>query len=87
MGKLLRAGLKSTTPCALISHATSDEQRIHRTTLEQLPSSPSLPTPCLLVVGEVVGLSVPAVAEVSSRDLFAVGAENWEASEFQERAE
>ena len=85
--RLLRAGLKSTMPCALISHATSDEERIHRTTLEQLPGSPHLPAPCLLVVGEVAGLSVPAAAEAPFPEFLGVQTETSPASEFQEGAE
>ena len=85
--RLLRAGLKSTTPCALISQATSSEQRIHRTTLEQLPGSPPLPAPCLLVVGEVVGLSVPEAAEAPFPEFFGVQAETSQVSPVHEGAE
>src|SRR5713226_7286540 len=52
--KLLAAGLKKTTPCAIISHATSQEERVHRTTVKDLPLAPRLPAPTLLVLGEVV---------------------------------
>ncbi len=51
---LLAAGLTKTTPCAIVSRATSREEQIHRTTLDELPLSPRLPAPTLLVVGEVV---------------------------------
>lgn len=57
--QLLRAGLQPTTPCAIVSRATSGEQQIHWTTVEELPRSPQLPAPTLLVVGEVVGLAKP----------------------------
>jgi uroporphyrin-III C-methyltransferase len=85
--KLLRAGLKSSTPCALISQATSNEQRVHRSTLGRLPFSPPLPTPCLLVVGEVVGMSVPAAAEAPFLEFFRVQPETLQPSDFQEGAE
>jgi uroporphyrin-III C-methyltransferase len=85
--KLLRAGLKSSTPCALISQATSNKQRIHRTTLERLPFSPHLPTPCLLVVGEVVGMSLSAVAEAPFLEFFGVQPEGSRPSDLQEEAE
>ena len=52
--KLLVAGLSRTTPCAIISRATSREERVHWTTVEDLPGAPHLPAPTLLVVGEVV---------------------------------
>jgi uroporphyrin-III C-methyltransferase len=52
--RLIAAGLDKSTPCAVISQATSAQQQIHRTTLEHLPSAPQLSAPTLLVVGEVV---------------------------------
>jgi uroporphyrin-III C-methyltransferase len=54
---LQAAGVKATTPCAIISKATSKDQRIYVTTLQDLPSAPQLPSPTLLVVGEVAGLA------------------------------
>ena len=84
---LLGAGFKSATPCAVISQATSDEQRIYRTTLEQLPRSPHLPAPCLLVVGDVVGLSIAPTEETSLPEFFSVQPEISQAPDFQERAE
>jgi uroporphyrin-III C-methyltransferase len=55
--RLIAAGLERTTPCAIISHATSPEEQVHRTTLQDLPQAPRLPAPTLLVVGEVVRLA------------------------------
>jgi uroporphyrin-III C-methyltransferase len=55
--QLVNAGLAPTTPCAVISKATSPDQRIHQTILQDLHAAPKLPTPTLLVVGEVVGLA------------------------------
>jgi uroporphyrin-III C-methyltransferase len=52
--RLIAAGLDKSTPCAVISQATSAQQQIDRTTLENLPSARQLPAPTLLVVGEVV---------------------------------
>jgi uroporphyrin-III C-methyltransferase len=52
--KLISAGLDKSTPCAVISQATSAQQQIHRTTLERLAKTPQLPAPTLLLVGEVV---------------------------------
>jgi len=52
--RLLVAGLAASTPCAIISQATSAEEKVHRTTLAELSQSPRLPAPTLLVVGEVV---------------------------------
>ena len=52
--QLLAAGLRPSTPCAVISQATSREQCMHRTTIVSLRHTPRLPAPTLLVVGEVV---------------------------------
>jgi uroporphyrin-III C-methyltransferase len=50
-------GVSATTPCAIISRATLNDQQIYQTTLQDLPSAPQLPSPTLLVVGEVAGLA------------------------------
>jgi uroporphyrin-III C-methyltransferase len=55
--QLVAAGLKSSTPCAIISQATRPEETIYTTTIEELRSAPRLPAPTLLVVGEVVRLA------------------------------
>ncbi|HEY1463014.1 MAG TPA: uroporphyrinogen-III C-methyltransferase [Terriglobales bacterium] len=51
--KLLQSGLDAATPCAIISHATGKDQQVYQTTIQDLPNSPHLPAPTLLVVGEV----------------------------------
>jgi uroporphyrin-III C-methyltransferase len=62
--RLTSAGLAGETPCAVISRATTNHQRTHRTTVLDLHRAPQLASPTLLVVGEVVRLSDPtAVAE------------------------
>jgi len=55
--KLLDAGLKGTTACAIVSQATSRAQRVHRTTIANLLTTPQLPAPTLLIIGEVVRLA------------------------------
>jgi uroporphyrin-III C-methyltransferase len=52
--QLVAAGLALTTSCAVISKATTSDQQIHQTTLQDLHFAPKLPSPTLLVVGEVV---------------------------------
>ena len=51
---LVAAGLAPATPCVIISKATSPDQQVHQTTLRDLHRAPRLPSPTLLVVGEVV---------------------------------
>jgi len=53
-GRLAAAGFAAETPCAIISRATTPEQRMHQTTISNLHLSPRLAAPALLVVGEVV---------------------------------
>ena len=52
--KLLKAGLSHRTPCAVISKATSAEEKVFRTMIAELHNAPKLPAPTLLVVGDVV---------------------------------
>jgi uroporphyrin-III C-methyltransferase len=52
--KLKRAGLAGHTPCAIVSRATTPEQRMFRTSIAELELSPRLAAPTLLIVGDVV---------------------------------
>jgi uroporphyrin-III C-methyltransferase len=54
--RLLDAGLKSNTPCAIVSRATLADQQVYNTTVGNLPGAPHLPAPTLLIVGEVARL-------------------------------
>jgi len=71
--KLKAAGLPAETPCAIISRATTQSQRTNRTTIAELLRAPQLPAPALLVVGEVVRFSDPALVaqELTLRDVSA----------------
>jgi uroporphyrin-III C-methyltransferase len=64
-GKLLNAGFAKETPCAIISKATTPEQRVHRTRIADLSLAPRLASPTLLVVGEVVKFADPTRLEES----------------------
>ena len=59
--KLKGAGLAGETPCAVISRATTAQQRTHRSTIAELSNSPRLAAPTLLVVGEVVRFADPVL--------------------------
>ncbi|MGH9497976.1 MAG: uroporphyrinogen-III C-methyltransferase [Terriglobales bacterium] len=52
--KLKQAGLDHEKPCALVSRATTTDQRIQVTTLANLAKASGLSAPSLLIVGEVV---------------------------------
>lgn len=58
--ELIEAGRPAETPAAVISWATTDYQRVQRTTLESLPETIKryeLPTPAVIVIGEVAALA------------------------------
>jgi len=55
--RLLHAGIGEETPCALISAASTREQKIAVTTVGALPHAPELASPSLFIVGEVVALA------------------------------
>jgi len=52
--KLRSAGLRDETPCAIISRATTSEEQVFSTNVENLRDAPHLPAPTLLVIGEVL---------------------------------
>jgi uroporphyrin-III C-methyltransferase len=52
--KLRCAGLSGETPCAIISRATTSEEQVFSTNVENLGDAPRLPAPTLLVIGEVL---------------------------------
>ena len=62
--RLKAAGLAGETPCAIISRATTPEQRTFRTSIDHLQLSPRLAAPTLLVVGDVVQFA-PEDGEIS----------------------
>lgn len=63
---LRAAGLPGETPCAIVSRATTCDETIYVTDLRNLPESPRLPAPTVLVVGEVVQLANPLIANASA---------------------
>jgi uroporphyrin-III C-methyltransferase len=52
--RLMRCGFSQEVPCAIISRASTAQQRVHRTTIADLHRAPQLAAPTLLVVGKVV---------------------------------
>jgi uroporphyrin-III C-methyltransferase len=52
--KLRSAGLPNETPCAIISRATTPQEQVFSTNVENLGDAPRLPAPTLLVIGEVL---------------------------------
>jgi len=58
--RLIDAGLDGSTPCAIVSRASTAHQKNHFTTVRELHGAPHLPAPTLLIVGEVVRIAEPA---------------------------
>jgi uroporphyrin-III C-methyltransferase len=57
--RLKGAGVTDATPCAIISRATTPQQRTHSSTVGELRRAPKLASPTLLVVGDVVRFADP----------------------------
>ncbi len=91
--QLVAAGLLPSTPCAVISKATASDRQIHRTTLQNLHRAPKLPSPTLLVVGEVVRFanqpsSVNEIATLAfAADISRASPREFQASQDLERPE
>ncbi len=58
--ELQAAGIGADIPCAVISRATTKDERILRTTVGNLPECPAVVSPSLLVVGSVAGAATEA---------------------------
>lgn len=52
--ELLDAGLDAGTPAAIVSAASTPEQRQHCTTLGQLDTAPPMPAPSILLIGRTI---------------------------------
>jgi len=67
--ELLKAGLPATTPCVIVSGASTAAELILRVDLATLPELPEPPAPALLIVGEVTrSEAVEAAAAWASGD-------------------
>jgi len=55
--RLEAAGVLDDAPCLLVSAASTNAGRAHRTTLAHLAEIPRLPAPNILIVGDVVSLA------------------------------
>ena len=82
---LVQKGLRTETPVAIVSQATWPQEHVHHTTLAELHLAPHLPSPTLLVVGEVVRLADHASLRSQAEEL--VGAANTESVSLQEQAQ
>jgi uroporphyrin-III C-methyltransferase len=51
--RLIDKGLSGDTPCAVVSHATSAEQKIKWLSVEELYEASRLPAPALVIVGRI----------------------------------
>ena len=61
--RLRKAGVAVHTPCAIVSRASTPQQQTHLTTVREMPRAPQLPSPTLLIVGEVVRFARPGESQ------------------------
>jgi uroporphyrin-III C-methyltransferase / precorrin-2 dehydrogenase / sirohydrochlorin ferrochelatase len=54
--ELLAAGLRYDTPCLLVAGASGGTAQAHFTSVDQLSDSPPLPSPKIVIAGEVAGV-------------------------------
>ncbi len=59
--ELLNAGLDADTPAAIVSAASTPDQREHCTTLGQLDGAPPMPAPTILLIGRTLERAAPSV--------------------------
>jgi uroporphyrin-III C-methyltransferase len=52
--ELLDAGLDANTPAAIVSAASTPQQREHRTTLDHLDTAPPMPAPSILLISRTL---------------------------------
>jgi uroporphyrin-III C-methyltransferase len=64
--RLRKAGMTAQTPCAIVSRATTPQQQTCVTTVARLANAPRLPTPTLLIVGDVVRFAQAAETPLGS---------------------
>ena len=69
--ELQAAGIGAETPCLLVSHATTKDEKIYRTTVAKLPRCTAAESPSLLIVGTVMGAAaVVTLADETSEGEF-----------------
>ncbi len=70
---LIAAGLDPATPAAAVSRGTCPDQEVVRSALEDLPAAAAgLPTPTLLVVGDVAALELGTMTPEMTPELLAL---------------
>lgn len=65
--RLKAAGVERSTPCAIISRATTPAQQTLRTTVAELEFAPRATAPALLIVGDVVRFAETQPSELLSK--------------------
>ena len=61
--RLRKSGVAVHTPCAIVSRASTQQQQTHLTTVREMPRAPQLPSPTLLIVGDVVRFAETAESQ------------------------
>jgi uroporphyrin-III C-methyltransferase len=53
---LCDVGIDLGTPCVIVSRASTPQERIHRTTIGELPAGPGLAAPAVLIIGSAAAM-------------------------------
>ncbi len=81
-GELRRAGLKADTPCVVVSKIGRQDQQVTWIDLQSLSTSSALPSPSVLIVGEVARQESTVVNESNAiSQLSAAAVEQWHSEE------
>lgn len=67
--RLMRCGMAAQTPCAVISAVSTSHQQTHLSTVEKLGDFQSVPSPSLVIVGDIVNLARDAQPNPYSLDM------------------
>ena len=85
--RLCEDGLTEQTPCLLVSHATTPEQKTHLTTLGDLERAPRYPAPVVLIVGAVAARHAGESNEWSHQEDFSIPSMSFGLASTMERTE
>ncbi len=83
---LRQAGLRDSTPCAIVSKVSSRDEQWYQTTLKSLHSAPVMPSPCVLIVGETLRTAKSEAVRSSILERVPPREDFGEASEFRVEA-
>lgn len=76
VGELCRAGLAAGTPCVVVSKIATPQQQVTWTDLQSLATHPALPSPSVLIIGEVARHHSEQAADASNIAAWSLAAQD-----------